>query len=237
MASDSEVTVIGAGAVGVCCALYLLREGFRVRLVDRGGPGAGASSGNAGNLGFASCVPAALPGVLQRVPRMLLDAEAPLKLAWGHLPRALPWFLRFVAAARPARVEAIAAARNSLLSRLHEGLDPLVADAGAGDLIEASGLLMTFESEAAFAGAAYANDLRRRNGVHLEILDANETRQVEPALTPAVVRSVHVPGLAHTVDPLRLIRALARDFERRGGEIVRATVRASRSDPTGRAAC
>ncbi|HET6467420.1 MAG TPA: FAD-binding oxidoreductase [Geminicoccaceae bacterium] len=225
MASDNEATVIGAGAVGVCCALHLLREGFRVRLIDRGGPGEGASSGNAGNLGLASCVPMAMPGVLRRVPGMLFDADSPLKLRWGHLPRALPWFLRFIAAARPARVEAIAAARNSLLARLHEGLDPLVAEAGAEDLIEATGLLMTFESEAAFAGAAYGIDLRRRNGVHLDVLDGNEARQIEPALTPAVVRAIHVPGLAHTVDPLRLVQALAADFERRGGEIVRATVR------------
>jgi D-amino-acid dehydrogenase len=30
------VVVVGAGIIGVCCALYLLREGHRVILVDRG---------------------------------------------------------------------------------------------------------------------------------------------------------------------------------------------------------
>ena len=30
------VTVIGAGIVGVCCALYLQREGFKVRLIEKG---------------------------------------------------------------------------------------------------------------------------------------------------------------------------------------------------------
>ncbi len=217
----------------MCCALYLLREGFRVRLIDRKGPGAGASAGNAGNLGLASCTPAAMPGVLKKVPGMLFDADSPLKLRWGHLPRALPWFLRFIAAARPARVEAIAQARNSLLSRLHEGLDPLVADAGAQHLIERSGLLMTFESEQAFADAAYATDIRRRNGIHMDVLDGNEARQIEPMLTPSVVRALHVPGLAHTVDPLRLTEALARDFEQQGGEIVRATVRGFEIGPDG----
>ena len=44
--------------------------------------------------------------------------------------------------------------------------------------------MMTFESEAAFEGAAYALDLRRRNGVHMDILDGNEARQMEPALSP-----------------------------------------------------
>ena len=34
-----QFTVIGAGLVGACCALYLQREGFTVRLVDKGAPG------------------------------------------------------------------------------------------------------------------------------------------------------------------------------------------------------
>ena len=41
-------TVIGAGLVGVCCALYLQREGFKVRLVEKGEPGRGASFGKIG---------------------------------------------------------------------------------------------------------------------------------------------------------------------------------------------
>jgi D-amino-acid dehydrogenase len=174
-----------------------------------------------------------MPGVLKKVPRMLFDATSPLKLRWSHVPRALPWFLRFMAAARPARVEAIADARHALLSRLHDGLDPLIAEAGATDLIDASGLLMTFESDAAFAGAAYAIDLRRRRGVPMDILDGNEARQIEPALTPQVVRAIHVPRLAHTLDPLRLTQALARCFERNGGEFLRAEVRGFEIGPEG----
>ena len=32
---DKTVTVIGAGIVGVCCALHLQREGFKVRLIEK----------------------------------------------------------------------------------------------------------------------------------------------------------------------------------------------------------
>ena len=62
-----SVTVIGAGIVGVCCALYLQREGFRVQLVDKGEPGRKASFGNSGSFGTASCVPFAMPGVPVRL--------------------------------------------------------------------------------------------------------------------------------------------------------------------------
>ena len=127
----SSVTVIGAGIVGVCCGLHLQRQGFAVRLVDRAPPGLGCSFGNSGNFGIASCVPFALPGVLKKVPGMLFDAQSPLKLRWSHVPSALPWFLRFIASARPSRVEAIAAARNSLLVHTHAGYAPLIEGADA----------------------------------------------------------------------------------------------------------
>ena len=60
--ADGHVTVVGAGIVGTCSALYLQRQGFDVTLVDRDGPGEGASSGNAGSLGVASIPPGSMPG-------------------------------------------------------------------------------------------------------------------------------------------------------------------------------
>ncbi len=218
-------TVIGAGLVGVCCALHLQREGFTVRLVEKGEPGRGASFGNAGSFGTASCVPFSMPGILKKVPKMLLDSESPLKLRWGHVPRALPWFLSSIANSRRERVEEIAAARNALLLHVHEGYAPLIEEAGAEQWVKDDGLLMVFESEAAFEGAAYGLDLRRRHGVHMDILDGNEARQIEPALAKSVVKAVSLPDVHRTIDPFRLCSALAQHFVRRGGEIVQAEVK------------
>ena len=222
---EKTVTVVGAGIVGVCCALHLQRQGFKVRLIEKGEPGRAASFGNSGSFGTASCVPFAMPGVLKKVPRMLFDPDSPLKLRWSHVPKALPWFLRFIEAARPSRVEAIAAARNSLLVHTHEGYAPLIEGADAGQWVSDQGLMMVFESEATFESAAYALDLRRRHGVHMDVLDGNEARQMEPALSSKVIKAVSLPDVHRTIDPFRLTSALAADVVRRGGEILDAEVR------------
>ena len=224
MANQPTAAVVGAGIVGVCCALDLQTEGFNVTLIDRGGPGEEASFGNLGGFGVASCPPAAMPGILAKVPNMLLDADAPLKLRWSHAIRALPWFLQFTANARRERVEANAAARQSLLDKAHEAVDPLIAEAGAQHLMSHTGLMFTFESEQSFRAASYAFDLRRRNGVRMDLLDGDEARQVQPALSPAVVRAWRVSDFWHTLDPLRLVQALAALFERRGGRLDTRTV-------------
>ncbi|MCH8926693.1 MAG: FAD-dependent oxidoreductase, partial [Proteobacteria bacterium] len=95
-----HVVVIGAGIVGVCSALALLRAGFRVTLLERDAPGQGASFGNGAVIGEAAVVPVATPGLLRKVPGMLLDARGPLALRWSYLPRMAPWLLRFPAASR-----------------------------------------------------------------------------------------------------------------------------------------
>ena len=233
MANQPTAAVVGAGIVGVCCALYLQNEGFNVTLVDRGGPGEEASFGNLGGFGVASCPPAAMPGILTKVPNMLLDADAPLKLRWSHAIKALPWFLQFTANARRERVEANAAARQSLLDKAHEAVDPLIAEAGAQHLMSHTGLMFTFESEQSFLAASYAFDLRRRNGVRMDLLDGDEARQVQPALSPAVVRAWRVSDFWHTLDPLRLVQALAALFERRGGRLDKRTVRGFDIGPDG----
>ncbi len=115
MTQQRNFTVLGAGIVGVCCALWLQRDGHRVTLVDRLEPGAGTSLGNAGLIQIDSCVPIATPGVLAEVPKMLLDPEGPLVIRWRYLLQIAPWLTRFVLASRPGRVEALSLALMALL--------------------------------------------------------------------------------------------------------------------------
>lgn len=234
MTETAGIAVIGAGMVGTCCALYLQQEGLAVTLIDRRDPGEEASFGNLACFGIASCVPPGMPGLLKRVPRMLLDRDAPLKLRWGHALRATPWFLRYIANTKAERVEAIAAARQSLLDKVHETLDSLVADAGAQDLMNTrGGILFTFESEEAFEAGAYGFDVRRRNGVEFEVLDGHAARQVEPALTAKISHAIRVPSLTHTYNPGDLVKRLARLFEQRGGTVLRREVQGFDIGPDG----
>ncbi len=219
-----SAVVVGAGIVGTCCALYLQRSGLAVTLIDRDGPGEGCSSGNAGNLGNGSCVPTSLPGLLPKAPAMLRDPLHALSIRARHLPAALPWFIRFLRAGRPDRVEAIADALNSLQSRLFDAYEPLIAEAGAGDLIRRDGKLFVYESRAAFDGDALGVELRRRRGVELEDLDRAALLRMEPALGPKAVCGRFQKDTGHTVDPLRLVRALAQSFAAKAGTVLREEV-------------
>ena len=216
-------TVVGAGTVGVCCAYALLRDGHRVTLIDRDEPGRGCSFGNGGVIQIGASVPVATPGVLRQVPGMLLDPNGPLVIRWSHLLRLAPYLVRFIAAARPDRVERISIAIAALLDGAIDAFRDLLGAAGALDAIADTGELYVYQSEAAYRGARAAHDMRRRRGVWVEDLSADEVRQLVPAITPSVRRGVFLPDCLTATNPFHLTTRLVDAFRRDGGDVLRET--------------
>ena len=67
---SKTVAIIGAGIVGVSTALWLLRDGHKVVLIDKAGPGEGTSYGNGGVLASCAMVPVTGPGLIKKAPGM-----------------------------------------------------------------------------------------------------------------------------------------------------------------------
>ncbi len=222
------IVVVGAGIVGVSCASYLRRDGHDVTLLDRDGPGEGASKGNAGALSPGSCVPLALPGVFLKIPRWLMDADGPLRIRPVYFPRAAPWLWRFVMAARPGRVARIADALRALHRPVFDCYEPLVRNAACADLIRRSGTLVVYKSEGAYRDSRREWDMRSERGAEARHLSASELRGMEPALAAGYTHGVLSPDHGYVTNPHRLVQSLAARFVADGGRIERAHVKALR---------
>ncbi len=224
-ADGRTAIVIGAGIVGVCCAVSLQRAGYAVTLIERDQPGMACSFGNAGNIGSSSFLPYSTPGIARRIPKMLMDKRGALKVRPGQFLRSLPWFVRFVRAGRADRVARIIEARRAILTRALDAYEPLLRDAGGRDVIQAKGKLMLFESEAAFQAVQRDLGARRDGGARVDVLSSDEVRQLQPGLSPSIVKGVFLPELSHCVNPLRLTRQLLAHFLVRGGILQAAEVK------------
>lgn len=226
MTRGRQVTVIGSGIVGVCCARFLQRSGFGVTLVDRDEPGAGASFGN---LGMLCSIEHALPlpslDVLLSAPRMLADPNSPLAIRWRYLPRLAPWLLRFAGNAPAATRMRNARALATLLADGLGAYARLTGASPAARYLRRLGLLSVYGSERRFAAGAAERERLRSLGARMEELDPSELRQLEPALHPRYRRAVYFPDCGHCLDPLRLTRAIAQEVRDAGGAFRRAEVR------------
>lgn len=219
-----HAVVIGAGIVGVCCALALQRGGWRVSLLEPGVPGGeqAASYGNGGWLSPASVVPMSMPGLWKKVPGYLLDRDGPLVIRWSALPRLMPWLLRFVhAGATVARVEATARALSALLHDAPQRHAALAAQASVGGLIRQDGLLYAYPSRADFEAEALAWRLRRDNGVLWQEWDAATLQARVPALSARYRFGAWVADGGHCQDPGAYVAALAALAQAQGAQLVR----------------
>jgi D-amino-acid dehydrogenase len=220
----ADVVVVGAGVVGLCSGLHLLRAGRSVLVVERDRPGAGASGHNGGIFAAGECVPTATGSVLRSVPRMLLDPDSALALRWSYLPRVLPWLLRFAAAARPAAVERISIALQSLTARSLAAYRDLIGDSPAGEQIRSSGYLHAYLSDEVFRALSAEHELRVRRGVAMRVLDGAGVGKLDPGLAGRFRRGVHMLDAGSTTDPERLTQSIAQELVARGGRMLQARV-------------
>ena len=223
-AAPSRVVVIGAGAVGLSAALYLQRDGHQVTVIDPRGPGGGSSFGNAGIVSVGSVAPIGLPGVVAKVPKMLLDPMGPLILRWRYLPTIAPWLLRFVMASRPGRVEEISKALAELVSRAGASHRDLAQLAGASEVLRPVGMLKVYSTQAGFDASATERALLTRRGMAHEVLGEDELRQLQPGLAPIFKHGLFKPDADFCANPGRLMEAYGARFVADGGRLLQKEV-------------
>lgn len=213
----SSIAVVGAGIIGTAIAHALQRRGFAVTLVDRDAPGRGASWGNMASIAVTEFMPASRPGVWAQMPKWLLDPEGPVRIRPAHMPRLVPWFLRFLAASRPSRLRELEAAGAALCGRALEDFEALLAETGLSHMLSAEGCLSLYADEAEFRADRDHIDILERFGFRHEILGGKAIRDLEPALTTRIAKAVLFPDNRSVSDPYRLVTALAERFQALGG--------------------
>jgi len=227
LGAGRSIGIVGAGIVGASAALALARAGWDVTVFDPAPPGGAqaASYGNAGMVQTGTPAPMAAPGLLRALPRMLLDPESALVIRWRALPALAGWLARFVAAARPAQVEASSIHLATLLDRAGAAFERIAGQAGADGLIVRRGMTFVFRDQAARDAVAWEFDLFRRRGVTLQEMTGSELRDREPAIDPGYSHATHLPETFFSADPGALTAAIAKAAVAAGARLERVHVR------------
>ncbi|KGK42317.1 amino acid dehydrogenase [Nitrincola sp. A-D6] len=224
---DANIIVIGAGVIGLSCALALQRAGFRVQVLDRTGVAAEASQGNAGAFAFTEVEPLATPGIMRKAPRWLLDPLGPLSLPLGYAVQFAPWMLRFWRASWRDRYEQSTRAQTSLMQLSKSCLEELIASIQAEEMIRREGQLQLYEGEADFNANQESLKLKQAQGIEVQILKgADAIASIQPGLSERFTHAAYTPAWMNVCNPASWVERLAQHFQEAGGEITIATVNA-----------
>jgi len=218
LSSQPDVVIAGGGAVGICCAYFLLEHGFSVTLVEKGEVGAGSSYGNAGLIVPSHAVPLSAPGVWKQGIKWMLDPASPLYIKPRLDMDLFRWLLLFLAATKPQRQPPAIRALSGLSHASRALFAGLSALDGMGFGFEHRGGLALYCHPEALEGGAEEAHLLREHGVGADVLDAEGVRRIEPNVLPSVIGGVYFPPDAHLI-PHEFVQQLARRVQERGGVI------------------
>mgnify|MGYP001764883948 CR=1 FL=1 len=233
MDRNIDVIVVGAGVVGLSAALALRARGRTVTVLDREGPAAGASAGNAGAFAFTDILPLASPGILRKAPKWLLDPLGPLSVPPAYALRIAPWMYRFWRACAPSRVAASTRAQTALMDLSKAELEPFLAATGLLAMLRKEGNLQVYETEAEFRASLPGWQARADHGIDFRHMDPEEMAEVQPGLSPRFIRGTFTPGWYSITDPKDYTLALAERLRAQGGEVTQGEVVALTPDDAG----
>ncbi|WP_339528489.1 FAD-dependent oxidoreductase [Pseudomonas mucidolens] len=233
LADQADVAVVGAGIIGVACALQLARQGRRVVVIDPQEPGMGASFGNAGHLATEQVFPIADVSILTRLPGMLMDPMGPLRLDWKYLPRALPWFMRLLLNLRPAPYQRTVAGIRALNESSLGAWQRLLGSIGRTDLLKQDGSLLVFEHADSRAAIEALQARMRQQQVPVESWSAAAVQAAAPQLSERILGGLFFAETGHFLDPYRVVCALVEAARNHGVQFLQQRVENGRIEAQG----
>lgn len=206
---SKQITILGAGVIGLCTALSCARRGMRVTLIERNPQRRdGCSFGNAGMIVPSHFIPLAAPGMVKLGLKWMWNPESPFYIKPRLDFDLINWGMQFWKAATKERVNAAAPILRDLSLLSRRCFEEMNLDFG----LVKKGLLMlckkqqTLDEEARMAAKA------RELGIPAEVLDARATSALDPNVTLDVCGSVFFPKDCH-LSPSRFIAALEAELE------------------------
>lgn len=208
--------VLGAGIVGISCAIALQKDGHNVILMDREGPAAGASFGNAGAIVNGSCQPTATPGIVLSAMKMLIN-QGPLSIRPAHLPQLLPWLMRFINQSREHNYQHSSKHLVALTVHANNSWLRLLDHSQCRDMLVSKGWLRLFETRQAFDANLEARQLLQAHNTEFSLLNEGEIRELEPNIAPIFKHGFFQENCHSLSNPGRMLESLTQFFIANGG--------------------
>ncbi len=218
----ADVLIIGAGVIGLASAYELSRAGANVVVIDKSAPGYGCSYGNAGWITPCFAMPLPMPGMLFKALGWLTDPDSPLYIKPEFSPTLAGWLLRFLRSMNRKQALASVAALTQISKQSLELYKQLAQATDMPFAFEQKGLLLVAQSKEGLDYARTEMELVAVHGVPGRLMNEEEVRAFEPAITKRVKGGVFFNEEAHA-EPLQVAQTLAHEAQKRGANILPKT--------------
>jgi D-amino-acid dehydrogenase len=228
-----QVVVLGAGMVGIGCALALQQRGLQVTVLDPLGAGAATSHGNAGVLSRSSLLPFNHPGLWAQLPSLLRGRTPGFRFDRRWLLSQWRWGLAFMRHARRDACDTSSTALDGLIRLSGDLHRAWMQAAGVAHRRRDEGWLLLYRSESGYTSAGPGRQTLARFGVLTTELNAHALHDLEPQLKPIFPHALWVQEASSVDNPGAVVRAYAHWLQMLGGQLIQAEALQLQPNPSG----
>ncbi len=189
-----HVLIVGAGIIGIGCAHYLSKAGYRVTVIDRGVTAGACSHANCGYVCPSHVLPLTEPGAIGMAIKSLLNRNAPFRVKPRLSPALWNWMWQF--ARRCNRKQMLTAGRHlqAILDSSMQAYRELMAEVAFDCEWKEQGLLYVLQTARGMQEFAETNQLLSEQfGVAATRIEGAELPRFEPALRSGLAGAFHSP--------------------------------------------
>lgn len=177
---NKQVTIIGGGVIGLCCAYYLQKAGYEVTIIDKGDITGGASFGNAGYISPSHFIPLASPGIVAKGLRWMLSSSSPFYIKPRLSGDLVRWLLTFWKKANAKTVQQHIPPLNNILQLSRELTTDIKNDLGNTFRMQEIGCLMLYKNHGTEKHEQELAEEAAHLNIQTKILSAQEVQAMEP---------------------------------------------------------
>ena len=210
-----EITIIGGGVIGLCSAYYLQKEGYEIRVIERGDITDGCSFGNMGYMSPSHFVPLASPGIIAEGLKHMLSSSSPFYVKPRLNLDLMQWGYHFWKNSNAATVKKNAPHLNDLLQLSRHLINEMRNDIGDTFDMEEKGCLMMCKQQKTLDHEFHLADDAEKFGLKVDRLNAHQVQALEPDVELNVAGAVLFKDDCH-FNPGKMMIALKKHLENKG---------------------
>ena len=215
-----NILVIGAGIVGICTGIELIKKGYFVTLLDPNEPGSQTSYGNAGVITDSSLMILNNPQLLKSLFQLIFKKQTSFRYSKFFIFSRLSWILRFLMFSHKNHMEFAAKALRELQVLSLKTHQELIEKTNSKKNISKPGWLKLFKTINSYKKYNLELDILNKNKAEYIILDTEQIKKQFPVLKENFFKGVLFKNSLRVKSPLTLSIKYFDYFRKSGGRFV-----------------
>ena len=215
-----NILIIGAGIVGICTSIELIKKGYYVTLMDPNEPGSQTSYGNAGVITDSSLMIINNPQLLKSLFQLIFKNQTSFRYSKSFIFSRLTWVLRFLMFSHKNHMKFAAKALRELQVLSLNTHKKLIKKTNSNNIISKPGWLKLFKTSESYKKYSLELEVLNKHKAKYTTLNTTQIEKQFPDLEVKFFKGILFKNSIRVKSPLKLSKKYFNYFLESGGKFV-----------------